>query len=1104
MSKNVIHTRATLEEEFRIFAAELTLDMDIFSDGPINADVIFIGEGPGENEVKSGKPFTGSSGRLLWDSVRKYGLHRANVYSTNVVKRQISLSRTGNERHLVLRDELEKWIGLLEWELSQLSEARIVFCLGNYALEAVTGKHGITDWRGSVIKHKLPNGKDGWVVCANNPAYAMREPKQEPVFMLDCQKLDLVNRGAFKTYEIEELINPTFKEAMAFMRDLNKSKEAIALDVEAPQSIGPENICYGLSNDPHKAMCINFIDKEGSRFTLEQEHELFNTLQKLCDSHKIIVQNGGHEIYATWLRDHLKLTTWMDTLLAHHDLYPQLPHNLGFLTAQYTTHPYYKGEYDDWKLSQNFDDLWRYNCLTGDTKVLMADLTWKRLDTIVPGDEIIAPDEHATGMRSSRKLRRSIVSKIAGSKKPVIAVHLSNGEVIKGTYDHQVIKQKIGKRGKREGYEWVQLCTLKANDIVPSITPWELIDSREAGWLSGIFDGEGTFWRTADIYPRVGFSQNSGRVLSKAHELLTRLGFKWNTVNKKGCIYTDIQDGVSGTLRFIGSIKPERLYHKLLETLNEGWGGYNSFEKVYVIHTEYQDDEPVYDITTSTGTFIANGVTAHNCKDAAITKRASQRLLAELQQQGRTDFFFNHTMRAQNHIAHATVHGLAVDTTVKDAIVAACTEDVQAIKNDFYRIVHELIGDDQYYPNPGSPQQMKELFFTYLKLRGKGLSVDKSNRKLILKNPMTTGLEKEMITLLDRYTEENKFNGTFANSRVSPDHRFRTDYKQYGVARAPGRLSSSMLINGEGGNQQNQPLRARGMYITDQPTPYIQCKEKDDIVFCYFDLAQAEARVVAYRANIPKWKEQFERARIDGSYDCHRALASEMFKVPYNETPKDDWTDDASPKPTIRFTAKRCRHGLNYRMERYKLAEVTGLSYHEAARAFTLYHQITPELRLWWEQEEKQFRLTKTQFNALGRRNKIIQRIDEEALETVVAFYPQSTIGDKVVQVWYQAEEDDKWPDRNYARVAINVHDNLVAMTTRKYAKTVLSILKKHAETPLLIQDAWNRKAEKLIIPADLKMSYRSEAILDEKGKIKFEKGPNGYHRWSHMDKVKL
>ena len=291
---------------------------------------------------------------------------------------------------------------------------------------------------------------------------------------------------------------------------------------------------------------------------------------------------------------------------------------------------------------------------------------------------------------------------------------------------------------------------------------------------------------------------------------------------------------------------------------------------------------------------------------------------------------------------------------------------------------------------------------------------------------------------------------------------------------------------------------------------------KDRPVFIYFDGAQAEARIVAYRACIPKWKAQFEKARLDGIYDAHRALASEMFKVPYEQVPKQDFLDrdgrpekdpkcdHASLRPTIRYTAKRCRHGLNYRMERFRLAEVTGLPYHEASRAFSLYHTITPELRKWWAQEEREFRRTREVFNALGRRLKIIQRLDEEALESLIAFYPQSSLGDKVVQVWYQSEEDDDWPAPEHARIGLNVHDNLVGLAMPKYAKTCLAIMKKHFEAPLMISDAWHRKPEPLIIPAETKMSYPTVAETDKKGKLTFREDPKGYHRWSHMKEVRV
>jgi len=360
----------------------------------------------------------------------------------------------------------------------------------------------------------------------------------------------------------------------------------------------------------------------------------------------------------------------------------------------------------------------------------------------------------------------------------------------------------------------------------------------------------------------------------------------------------------------------------------------------------------------------------------------------------------------------------------------------------------------------------------------------------MLKSPETPALAKEMINYVNRYAEESKFLGTYASSEVGEDGRFRCEYKQSGVQKAPGRLSSAGLLDGQGGNMQNQPVRAREMYICDP-----------GMVFGYFDLGQAEARVVGWRAGIIKWQEQFERARLDGVYDCHRALASDMFKVEYDLVPHVDF--DEHGKPTIRYVAKRCRHGLNYRMERYKLAEVTGLSYNDANKNFILYHHNTPELERWWIEEEKQFRKNREVFNALGRRHKVIQRLDDEALKSIVAFYPQSTIGDKVTQVWYQAEEDDKWPSD--ARVAIDVHDNLVCIASPKTIKTAMKILVKYAESPIPIRNIFTGRIEPLIIPAEAKVSYPVTLTVNDKGQqVYVEDQKNGVHRWSNLKKIEL
>jgi uracil-DNA glycosylase len=823
--------REDFDEQFRLQAQQLGLDTDVLSEGPLNSSVAILGEGPGEQEVRFGRPFIGGAGILLWNSLRPYNLHRANVYTTNVVKRQISLSARGNERHAVGRDELNRWIGIAKWELEQLPNVRTIFLMGNYALEALTGKTGITKWRGSVLTMQLPNGRMGKVVITFNPAYAQRELKMEPIWLMDCKKLDLVVRNVFKEHKVDAIINPTFPQATAFIRDLKRAGKPVGLDVEHIR----ETYCYGLGNDPSRAMCINFRDGRQNRYSTAQEAELLLAIQDLCESNKIIVQNGGHEIYWCWTHDGIKIPTWFDTLLAHHALYPQLPHSLAFIVSQYTTHAFYKDDGESWREGGNINDFWVYNC-----------------------------------------------------------------------------------------------------------------------------------------------------------------------------------------------------------------------------------------------------------KDVALMVAAQRKLEAELKEAKLEDFFYNHVMRAQQHIPEATVHGMAVDLEIKDHLIKQIGEDVSKHLANFHRLVHEITGDTEYYPNPGSPKQMQELYFDVLKLNGKGPSTDRKNRENMIAHSNTSPLCKEIITAVNAWSNESKFFGTFASARLGEDNRMRCDWKQYGVAKAPGRLSSSQTIDGQGMNMQNQPQRARSMYVADP-----------GMELAYFDLKQAEAVIVAYRANIPKWKEQFERMRTDPKYDTHRALASEMFKVPYEQVPSKDWDEDL--QPTMRYVAKRCRHGLNYRMERQTLADVTKLPFHEASRAFLLYHKTTPELAAWWKQEEITFRRDRVLYNAFGRRLKVIQRLDDDVMDSIIAFYPQSTIGDKVVQVWYQSESDDEWPLD--ARVCLDVHDNLVAIASPKTIKTALAIMKKYAEQAIMVQDAWNGVAQAVHIQAELKRSYPTVFDSNEN---KFIKDPKGLHRWSHMEDVVL
>jgi uracil-DNA glycosylase family 4 len=462
----------------------------------------------------------------------------------------------------------------------------------------------------------------------------------------------------------------------------------------------------------------------------------------------------------------------------------------------------------------------------------------------------------------------------------------------------------------------------------------------------------------------------------------------------------------------------------------------------------------------------------YNGRDCCHTYEIHRKLERELEQAGLHKFFHEHVMRLQPHLVRMTVAGNLIDTELKDGIKQELAEEVSRRLADFHRRVSERVGDADYRPNPRSPNQLAELFFRKLKLVGRGTSTDADNRQRMYNHPRTSEEDKGIITAVNAYAEEAKFLSTYAEMQLDEDKRARCEWKQTGTQSVPGRLSSTKVLWGSGMNLQNQPDRAHPMFIADAGYTLV-----------YFDMAQAEARLVAYFANIIKWKEQFERARIDGSYDAHRALASEMFHIPYDEVPTADRIqhEDGSFSVTVRFTAKRCRHGLNYRMQADRLAQTTGLSLKEATIAFNAYHRATPELRPWWAKLEKEVRTTKMLFNAYGRRLIFLERLTTEALESIVAFKPQSTLGDHVCSVMYLCEDDERWPE--HSRMWLNGHDSLIAMVPHDNAKTALRIMKEHAERPIMIG------GEPLIIPADTKISEPDE---------------KGIHRWSTLKKCKL
>jgi DNA polymerase len=136
----------------------------VFGVGDPHADLLFVGEGPGEQEDLTGEPFVGRAGRLLTRLVEGIGLTREQVYIANVVKCRPPGNRDPEPA------EIESCRPYLEAQIAFI-EPKVVVTLGNFATKLLLGtKEGITKLRG----REFPFRDGAVLIPALHPSAVLR------------------------------------------------------------------------------------------------------------------------------------------------------------------------------------------------------------------------------------------------------------------------------------------------------------------------------------------------------------------------------------------------------------------------------------------------------------------------------------------------------------------------------------------------------------------------------------------------------------------------------------------------------------------------------------------------------------------------------------------------------------------------------------------------------------------------------------------------------------------------------------------------------------------------------------------------------------------
>jgi DNA polymerase len=150
----------------------------VFGVGNRNTDILFVGEGPGEQEDLKGEPFVGPAGKLLDDMLSIIDLDRTNCYIANIVKCRPPENRDP------LETEQDACIGYLRNQVA-LIRPKIIVCLGRIAAKRIIREdYRITREHGQWVE------KNGvWMTAFYHPSALLRDVSKRPEAFDDLLRL---------------------------------------------------------------------------------------------------------------------------------------------------------------------------------------------------------------------------------------------------------------------------------------------------------------------------------------------------------------------------------------------------------------------------------------------------------------------------------------------------------------------------------------------------------------------------------------------------------------------------------------------------------------------------------------------------------------------------------------------------------------------------------------------------------------------------------------------------------------------------------------------------------------------------------------------------
>jgi DNA polymerase len=326
----------------------------------------FVGEAPGKTEIADGLPFVGDEGKYLTVLLRRAGINRYEHFITNTVHVRppgdfydgllpVDLLKGKNQ----LQNDLEHW---------KTQGLKTVVALGAKALKVLTGKAQITQYRGTELPCTLVPGLK---VCPTfHPGFLKKgNGEMEPVVIADLIKLQERAHISEVFYPQRDIhIITDARQAMDIIGKLSLSSDPLSVDIE---NKGGRLTAYGIGVSSKEAfvftqdlLAMPMVLRSISEFAMSNAPKMFHNALYDCFH--------GLHYYRFYYRN-----IYLDTMIAQHAAYPNLPKSLAFCASLYCNEPYWKAEGRDtmmliYREGLRADELWKrlylYNgkdcCLT--------------------------------------------------------------------------------------------------------------------------------------------------------------------------------------------------------------------------------------------------------------------------------------------------------------------------------------------------------------------------------------------------------------------------------------------------------------------------------------------------------------------------------------------------------------------------------------------------------------------------------------------------------------------------------------------------------------------------------------------------------------------